>query len=125
MADAKTSLDSKTHAHVVWGVNQEQKIYARAIPHGQPTGGQWKEAGGAATGIGACKKTGVWVVNKEGRIYYRTGITHETPEGTAWTQAPGGKCTAPPHTLTVSFFAVLLLVLFVSECLNANRFFYV
>jgi len=74
---------------VIWAVNADDNIYVRVAPAGQPTGGSWAQVDGKATCVGVDHATGVWVVNRAGEIYHRTGVSNDVPAGTGWAKVDG------------------------------------
>lgn len=48
------------------------------------TGSSWVEVGGAATRVAVAQNGAVFVVNAQGQVFQRQGITASNPSGTSW-----------------------------------------
>ncbi|CAN9508102.1 unnamed protein product [Ophioblennius macclurei] len=69
-----------------WGVNSGQQIYFSKTESCNLRG--WVHVSGAAVKVEAGTDGTVFVVNTQGNIFERTGISTDVPHGTGWFQIP-------------------------------------
>ncbi|XP_037551561.1 fish-egg lectin-like [Nematolebias whitei] len=71
-----------------WGVNMNFQIYFTKVTPSTCDISGWKNIPGAASMVEVGTDGSVFVVNSNGNIYQRTGISDSIPEGTDWAQIP-------------------------------------
>ncbi|XP_078659643.1 uncharacterized protein LOC144904556 isoform X2 [Branchiostoma floridae x Branchiostoma belcheri] len=90
VAGGLKQLDVSSTANQVWGVNAANFVYRRAgITTEQPAGTNWEQQQGLMkyVSVGAA---GVWGVNSNNDIFYRTGtFGNEASSGSGWEQVQG------------------------------------
>ncbi|XP_005801256.1 fish-egg lectin-like [Xiphophorus maculatus] len=66
-----------------WGVNSEEQIYFMQMSNScnEPV---WNRIGGAAISVEVGSDRNVFVVNRDGQLFERTGISGQVPQGTGW-----------------------------------------
>ncbi|XP_017287044.1 fish-egg lectin-like [Kryptolebias marmoratus] len=71
-----------------WGVNSFFQIYFTKVTPSTCNISGWKLISGAANMVEVGADGSVFVVNANGMIYQRTGISNSMPEGNDWVQIP-------------------------------------
>ncbi|PWA14698.1 hypothetical protein CCH79_00014344 [Gambusia affinis] len=67
-----------------WGVNSEEWIYFTQISNSCHQPGSWDCIDGEAVNVEVGSDGNVFVVNRSGQLYERTGISGQVPKGTGW-----------------------------------------
>ncbi|XP_043964111.1 fish-egg lectin-like [Gambusia affinis] len=67
-----------------WGVNSEEWIYFTQISNSCHQPGSWDHIDGEAVNVEVGSDGNVFVVNRYGLLYERTGISGQVPKGTGW-----------------------------------------
>uniref|UniRef100_A0A672G5Y4 Uncharacterized protein n=1 Tax=Salarias fasciatus TaxID=181472 RepID=A0A672G5Y4_SALFA len=76
------------NAHGCWTVMPSHKIFFMKIEPDSCETTNWKAVNGAASIVEAGTDGSVFMINEEGQLYERTGISSSYPVGTGWTLIP-------------------------------------
>ena len=77
----------------VWGVSAHDQVYFRefeGVSDSDPSGTQWKLLSfRALTHVDSGPRGIVYALDRNNKIYCRTGISSDVPQGTGWEMLPG------------------------------------